>query len=94
MAPDTVIRSPQAAAEALSTAETPENDSTISFMAQASTVVERKASRWGLAAGLAIGAGLDRWLKTKWITLVGLLVGCVAGFIELIRGIIRASKET
>jgi F0F1-type ATP synthase assembly protein I len=47
-----------------------------------------------IVAGLAIGAGLDHWLKTKWITLVGLLVGCVAGFIELIRGIIRASKET
>ena len=47
-----------------------------------------------IVAGLAIGAGLDRWLNTKWITLVGLLVGCVAGFIELIRGIIRASKET
>lgn len=47
-----------------------------------------------IVAGLAIGAGLDRWLKTKWITLVGLLVGCVAGFVELIRGIIRASKET
>ena len=47
-----------------------------------------------IVAGLAIGAGLDRWLKTKWITLVGLLLGCVAGFIELIRGIIRASKDT
>lgn len=47
-----------------------------------------------IVAGLAIGAALDHWLKTKWITLVGLLVGCVAGFTELIRGIIRASKET
>jgi F0F1-type ATP synthase assembly protein I len=47
-----------------------------------------------IVAGLAIGAGLDRWLKTKWITLVGLLLGCVAGCIELVRGIIRASKET
>jgi len=44
--------------------------------------------------GLLIGAALDHWLKTSWITLVGLLVGCVAGFTELIRGVIRASKET
>lgn len=47
-----------------------------------------------IVVGLAIGAALDHWLKTTWITLAGLLVGCVAGFTELIRGIIRASKET
>jgi F0F1-type ATP synthase assembly protein I len=44
--------------------------------------------------GLLIGAALDRWLGTKWITLVGLLVGCAAGFVELIRAIVRASKES
>ena len=44
--------------------------------------------------GLAIGAGLDHWLKTSWITLVGLLVGCVVGFTELIRGAIKAGKDT
>ena len=44
--------------------------------------------------GLLIGAALDRWLKTSWITLVGLLVGCVVGFVELIRGAMRAGKES
>lgn len=44
--------------------------------------------------GLLIGAALDRWFKTTWITLVGLLVGCVAGFVELFRGIMRVSKES
>jgi len=44
--------------------------------------------------GLGIGALLDRWLHTKWIMLVGLLLGCVAGFYELAREIIRSSKET
>lgn len=47
-----------------------------------------------IVVGLLIGAALDRWLGTTWITLTGLLVGCVAGFVELIRGIIRAGKET
>jgi F0F1-type ATP synthase assembly protein I len=47
-----------------------------------------------IVVGLAIGAALDRWLKTTWITMAGLLLGCVAGFTELIRGIIRASKES
>ncbi len=44
--------------------------------------------------GLLIGAALDRWLGTRWITLVGLLVGCAAGFVELIRAIVRISKES
>jgi len=47
-----------------------------------------------IIAGLVIGHLLDRWLKTSWITLAGLFVGCIAGFAELIRGIIQSSKET
>jgi len=47
-----------------------------------------------IVVGLAIGAAFDRWLKTSWITLAGLLLGCVAGFVELIREIIRLSKES
>jgi F0F1-type ATP synthase assembly protein I len=47
-----------------------------------------------IVAGLIIGHLLDRWLKTSWITLAGLLVGCIAGFAELIRGIIRSTKDS
>jgi F0F1-type ATP synthase assembly protein I len=47
-----------------------------------------------IVVGLSIGALLDRWLKTRWITLVGLLVGCLAGFAELIREIVKSSKES
>ncbi len=35
--------------------------------------------------GWLIGAALDHWLHTKWLYLVGLLVGIVAGFVQLIR---------
>lgn len=45
-------------------------------------------------AGLVIGAGLDHWLKTSWITLTGLLLGCIAGFVELFRAIMRMNKES
>jgi len=44
--------------------------------------------------GLLIGTWLDRMFKTTWISLVGLLVGCVAGFVELIRTAVKASKES
>lgn len=47
-----------------------------------------------IIAGLIIGHLLDRWLGTSWITLTGLFVGCVAGFGELIRGIIQSSKDS
>lgn len=43
-------------------------------------------------AGLLIGMAFDRWLKTSWITVAGLLLGAAAGFIELIRAIMRVSK--
>ncbi len=35
--------------------------------------------------GWLIGVGFDRWLHTNWIYIVGLILGSVAGFVELIR---------
>jgi F0F1-type ATP synthase assembly protein I len=35
--------------------------------------------------GWLIGAGLDKWLHTTWLYIVGLILGIVAGFVELIR---------
>ena len=47
-----------------------------------------------IIAGLVIGHLLDRWLGKTWITLAGLFVGCIAGFAELIRGIVRSTKDS
>jgi F0F1-type ATP synthase assembly protein I len=44
-------------------------------------------------AGLLIGYGLDHWLHTKHLYLVGLIVGIVAGFVELIRTVMSSEKE-
>jgi F0F1-type ATP synthase assembly protein I len=44
--------------------------------------------------GLFLGMALDRWLKTSWITIVGLVFGSVAGLTELIRSLMRISKES
>jgi F0F1-type ATP synthase assembly protein I len=35
--------------------------------------------------GWLIGVGLDRWLHTTWLYIVGLILGVIAGFVELIR---------
>jgi ATP synthase protein I len=42
-----------------------------------------------VVVGWLLGAALDRWLHTSWLYLVGLLLGIVAGFVELIRTVSR-----
>jgi len=43
----------------------------------------------GTIAGYLLGALLDRWLHTRWISVVGLILGSAAGIIELIRTVSR-----
>ena len=43
--------------------------------------------------GLLIGAAFDKWLGTKSFMLVGIILGSVAGFVELIRVMMKASRE-
>jgi len=45
-----------------------------------------------LIVGWLVGAALDRWLHTTWLYLAGLLLGIAAGFIELIRAVMRDTK--
>jgi F0F1-type ATP synthase assembly protein I len=35
--------------------------------------------------GWLIGSAFDRWLHTSWLYIVGLILGIIAGFVELIR---------
>jgi ATP synthase protein I len=39
--------------------------------------------------GLLIGKLLDYWFHTHWLFLAGVIVGAVAGFVDLIRTITR-----
>lgn len=41
--------------------------------------------------GWLIGAGLDKWLHTTWLYIVGLILGIIAGFVELIRTVLKNS---
>jgi len=43
--------------------------------------------------GWLIGVALDRWLNTKWLYLVGLLLGIAAGFIQLIRMVTSSESK-
>jgi F0F1-type ATP synthase assembly protein I len=42
--------------------------------------------------GWFAGAALDRWLHQSWITVVGLLLGMVAGMMEAVRMALAAGK--
>jgi F0F1-type ATP synthase assembly protein I len=43
--------------------------------------------------GWLIGLALDRWLHMTWLYLAGLLVGIAAGFVELVRTVMRSEKQ-
>jgi F0F1-type ATP synthase assembly protein I len=58
------------------------NYSQLAFIFPAATVV-----------GWLIGAALDRWLHTTWLYLVGLILGIVAGFVELIRTVMKSEQK-
>jgi F0F1-type ATP synthase assembly protein I len=44
-------------------------------------------------AGWLIGVALDRWLHTTWLYIVGLIVGIIAGFVELIRAALSSESK-
>jgi F0F1-type ATP synthase assembly protein I len=46
----------------------------------------------GTVAGYLLGSLLDRWLHVGWISAVGLVLGTVAGLIELIRMVSRDTE--
>jgi F0F1-type ATP synthase assembly protein I len=68
---------------------------------------ERKKSPWiqvgrysqiafmlpaGTVAGYFLGALVDKWLHLTWASMVGLILGTVAGIIELLRTVLRDTK--
>jgi len=42
--------------------------------------------------GLLLGKLLDYWFHTKWLFLVGIIIGSIAGFVDVIRTVIRQNK--
>ncbi len=42
--------------------------------------------------GLLIGKLLDYWFHTHWLFLVGVILGAVAGFYDMIRTLLRAKS--
>jgi F0F1-type ATP synthase assembly protein I len=46
-----------------------------------------------LVVGWLAGYLLDKWLHQHWIYLVGILLGCVAGFVEVFHIVQKNEKE-
>jgi F0F1-type ATP synthase assembly protein I len=43
--------------------------------------------------GWLLGLLLDRWLHQNWINIVGLILGAVAGFVQIFRIVLAHTKE-
>ena len=43
--------------------------------------------------GWLIGVGLDHWLHTTWLYLLGLIAGIAAGFVELVRTVMSSESK-
>lgn len=43
----------------------------------------------GVVAGLLMGKLADHLLHTHWLTVVGIIIGAIAGFMQLIRMVMR-----
>jgi F0F1-type ATP synthase assembly protein I len=44
-------------------------------------------------AGWLVGLALDHWLHTTWLYLAGLIVGIIAGFVQLIRTVTSSDSK-
>lgn len=42
-----------------------------------------------VVVGLLLGKLFDHWLHTRWLFLVGIIVGSIAGFVDMVRTITR-----
>jgi F0F1-type ATP synthase assembly protein I len=42
-----------------------------------------------VVVGLLVGKLLDYWLHTRWLFLVGIILGAIGGFVDMIRMITR-----
>jgi len=42
-----------------------------------------------VVVGLLVGKLLDYWFHTRWLFLIGVIVGAVIGFVDLIRMLMR-----
>lgn len=45
-----------------------------------------------LVVGWLLGTLLDRWLHAKWMVTAGIILGAIAGFVQMIRIALRSAK--
>jgi len=43
--------------------------------------------------GWILGVGLDKWLHQHWMYLVGIILGSVAGFVQIFRLVAASGKD-
>ncbi len=75
-------------------ADTKSEDSVVGSLVRAQSLVQLALLLPAATMiGWAIGLGLDHWLKQDWIYIAGLVLGAVAGFVQLFRVVLALNKE-
>jgi ATP synthase protein I len=66
--------------------DAPKNDSGLKDFAKAESMIQLAIIMPAACViGWLMGALLDRWLHTSWIYVAGILLGAVAGFVQIYR---------
>jgi len=71
------------------------NDEPQDDKSQSSTVLWARYSQIAfiipaaVVVGLLVGKLFDYWFHTHWLFLVGIILGAIAGFVDLIRTLVR-----
>ena len=47
----------------------------------------------GVVAGLLMGKLADYFFHTHWLTVVGIIIGAIAGFMQMIRMVIKGQQS-
>jgi F0F1-type ATP synthase assembly protein I len=74
--------------------DTPKRTKTVDSLVRAEKLTQI-AFIWPAAVvvGWLGGAGLDKWLHQSWIYLAGIVLGCVAGFVQIFRLVLGQEKQ-
>ena len=46
----------------------------------------------GMVAGYLLGLLFDHWFHAKWLVIAGVVIGVIAGFVEMIRRVVALSR--
>ena len=74
--------------------EAPKKDSAVQSLVRVESLIQLGLMLpAAVVVGWAIGLAFDHWLGKHWINIAGVIVGAVAGFVQVFRVVLAQVKE-